>query len=371
MEFEIDQTRFLSALTLAQTVADRRSTMPVLANVLLRATADDELICSATDMMIALTESVPCKVSSPGSLTLGVRHLHNVVRTLPTGAVRVKSLDNSWAQILAARSEFKLMGMPEGDFPDLPDPRGASFTSLASHRLVDLIDKTLFSVSTDEARVNLNGALFESDGKRATMVSTDGHRLTKYTLDVTGPKLGKGIVIPRKGMDEIRKVLNRVEGECEIAVVDQYLFVRADALTLSVKLNNVTFPPYQQVIPKDHQRRAELSREELIAALRQAAVIAPEKTATVKVQLDKTSLKLAADNPELGAINLELPVEFDGSPLTAGFNANYLIEALAAMDAERIYLDFQGELDPCVLRPAASGDAPAPDFLAVVMPMRI
>jgi DNA polymerase-3 subunit beta len=370
MEFEIDQARFMSALTLAQTVADRRSTMPVLANVLLRATTDDELVCCATDMMIALTETVPCKVSSPGSLTLGVRHLHNVVRTLPSGAVKVKSLDNSWAQLLASRSEFKLMGMPEGDFPELPDPAGVAFTQIPSHKFVDLIDKTLFSVSTDEARVNLNGALFESDGQRATMVSTDGHRLTKYSVPLQGPQLSSGIIIPRKGMDEIRKVLNRVEGACKIGVSDQYLFVQADALTLSVKLNNVTFPPWQQVVPKDFQRRAGIGREELMGALRQAAVIAPEKTATVKLQLDKGNLELHADNPELGAINLDLPVDYEGSSLTAGFNANYLIDALGAVHAERIYLDFQGELDPCVLRPAAD-EGEAPDFLAVVMPMRI
>lgn len=372
MEFEIDQARFLSALNLAQTVADRRSTMPVLANVLLRATAEDQLVCSSTDMMISLTESAPCKVSSPGSLTLGVRHLHSVVRTLPAGPLRIKSLDNSWAQILASRSEFKLMGMPEGDFPELPNAEGVEFTQIPGHKLVDLIEKTLFSVSTDEARINLNGALLESDGERATMVSTDGHRLTKYSLELAGPKLAKGVIVPRKGMDEIRKVLNRVEGEVGIGFSDQYLFLEADLLTLSVKLNNVTFPPWNQVVPKDFQRRAGIDRNELVGALRQAAVIAPEKTATVKVQLDKGNLRLAADNPELGAINLELPVDYEGSPLTAGFNANYLIDALAAVDADRIYLDFQGELDPCVLRPAPDDDGtPARDFLAVVMPMRI
>lgn len=370
MEFEIDQARFLSALNLAQTVADRRSTMPVLANVLLRATTDDELVCSSTDMMIGLTESVPCKVSSPGSLTLGVRYLHSVVRTLPSGSIKINSLDNSWAQLKASRSEFKLMGMPEGDFPELPSSEGVTFTELPGHKLVDLIEKTLFSVSTDEARVNLNGALFECDGSTATMVSTDGHRLTKYSLPLEGPPLAKGVIIPRKGMDELRKVINRVEGSVEIGISDTYLFVKAESLALSIKLNAVTFPPWQQVVPKDFQRRAGIERTELVAALRQAAVIAPEKTATVRLQLDKGNLQLHADNPELGAINLDLPVDYEGSSLTAGFNANYLLDALAAVDAERIYLDFQGELDPCVLRPAAD-EGEAPDFLAVVMPMRI
>ena len=371
MEFEIDQARLLSALTLAQTVADRRSTMPVLANVLLRVTPEDELVCCATDMMIALTETVPCKVTSPGSLTLGVRYLHSIVRTLPAGPVKINSLDNSWARIVASRSEFKLVGMPEGDFPELPDPEGISFTELPGHKLVDLIEKTLFSVSTDEARVNLNGALFECDGTTATMVSTDGHRLTKYSMPLEGPVLERGVIIPRKGMDELRKVINRVEGTIGIGLSDTYLFVKADALTLSVKLNAVTFPPWQQVVPKDFQRRAGINRTELVGALRQAAVIAPEKTATVKVGLEKGNLQLHADNPELGAINLDLPVDYEGSSLTAGFNANYLLDALGAVDADRIYLDFQGELDPCVLRPAPDDEGNTPDFLAVVMPMRI
>jgi len=373
MEFEIDQARFLSALTLAQTVADRRSTMPVLANVLLRATDQDELVCCATDMMIALTETVSCKVNSPGSLTLGVRHLHNVVRTLPSGAVKVKSLDNSWAQILASRSEFKLMGMPEGDFPELPDPAGVALTELASHKLVDLIERTLFSVSTDEARVNLNGALFESDGQQATMVSTDGHRLTKYSVALEGPDLPKGIIIPRKGMDEIRRVLNRVEGTCKLGISDQYMFVEADALMLSVKLTDGTFPPWQSTIPKDFQRRASVGRDDLMAALRQVVVIAPEKTATVRLQLDNRNIELHADNPGLGAIILDLPVDYDGRSLTAGFNANYMIDALGAIRTDRVYLEFQGPLDPCVIRPEFGG-APiddADDFMSVIMPMRI
>lgn len=371
MEFEIDQARFLSSLTLAQTVADRRSTTPILAHVLLRAT-DDKLVCIATDMMIGITESVPCEVSSPGSLTLSVRHLHNVIRTLPTGALRIKSLDNSWAQILAARSEFKLMGMSEANFPELPDAGGVDFTSVPGHKLIDLIEKTLPSVSTEESRVNLNGALFESNGSIGTMISTDGHRLTKYSLPMAGPTMPTGIIIPRKGMDEIRKVLNRVDGEVEIGVGDHmYLFVRANDLTLSVKLNNVTFPQWDRVVPKNFQRRAAIDREELIGALRRAVVIAPEKTSTVRVQLDKGSIKLYADNPDLGATSLEITADYDGSPLTAGFNANYLIDALTAVNAERIYLDFQGVLDPCVLRPAPGKDGQAPDFLAVVMPMRV
>jgi DNA polymerase-3 subunit beta len=372
MEFEIDQGRFLSALSLAQTVADKRATMPVLANVLIRASSDGHVICSATDMMIALAEKIPAEVKSTGSLTVGVRHLHGVVRTLPAGPLRIKGLDNHWAQILAGRSEFKLMGMPENDFPELPEPTrgggkaGVTFTDVPAHALADLISKTHFSVSSDEARVNLNGVLFECDGEIGTMVSTDGHRLTKYSRPLPGPKLDKGIIIPRKGMLEIKKVLERFSGEIAIGVGDQHLFVRADALLLSVKLNQVTFPPYKAVIPGSFQRDAQLPRQELLNALRRAEVMAPEKTATVRVALSQGKLELTADNPDLGVAHQELALDYDGDPLTAGFNARYLIEVLDVIDTDDVRLEFQGELDPCVVKPVDG-----PDFVGVVMPMRI
>jgi hypothetical protein len=210
MEFVIDQSRFLSALALAQTVADRRGTMPVLANVLLK--VDKRGVeCRATDMLIAVSERIDAEVVSTGSLTLGVRHLHGVVKTLVEGPVRVRGLDNHWAEIVAGRSEFKLMGMSEADFPTLPDPHDLQLVELPVHAFGDLLTKTLFSVSTDEARANLNGALLECDGKTATMVSTDGHRLTKYTVPLAGPRLTTGVIVPRKGMVEIKRVLDRAQ----------------------------------------------------------------------------------------------------------------------------------------------------------------
>ncbi|MCA9635207.1 MAG: DNA polymerase III subunit beta [Myxococcales bacterium] len=366
MEFEIEQSKLLSALSLAQTVADRRSTMPVLANVLMRATKDGKLVCSATDMMIALTESVPAEVMDPGVLALDVRHLHSVVRTLPDRPIRIKGLDNHWAQLTVGRSEFKFMGMTPGDFPELPDGRGLAFTRVMGHALADMIQKTQFSVSTDEARVNLNGVLFECDGETATMVSTDGHRLTKYTVPLTGPKLASGIIIPRKGMLELRKVLDRVDAEVELAVDDQHVFLQTESLLLSVKLNNVTFPPYKQVIPGQHKRRVTALRDELVDVLRRAEVMAPEKTATVRLELGEHRLTLTADNPDRGVARQEIEIEYDGDRLVAGFNARYLIEVLEAIDTPKVHLDFQGELDPCVVRPVEG-----PDFLGVVMPMRI
>ena len=374
MELHIDQAQLLSALALAQTVADKRSTMPVLANVLLRARADGHLVCSATDMTISLTETMAATVKAPGSVTVGGRHLHGVVRTIPSGTLRIRGLDNHWIHLSSGRSEFKLMGMAESDFPTLPDAvskkKPLDFTQVPAHAFSDLLSKTLFSVSTDEARVNLNGALLECDGKTATMVSTDGHRLTRYTCNLPGPKtMDKGIIIPRKGMLEIRRMLDRVQGDVGLAIGDQHLFVQADALAMSVKLNSVQFPPYKAVIPTKCLKRIVLGREELLGALRRAEIMAPEKTATVRLQLSSGMLELTADNPDLGVSKHELAVDYTGETLVAGFNAYYLIEVLEAIQGAEVALEFQGDLDPCVIKP--SGGKDGGDLLGVVMPMRI
>ena len=367
LDFEIDQSKLLATLGLAQTVADKRSNnQPILANVLLRATKDNKLVCSATDMMISVTETIPVEVKAPGAITLGVRYLHNVIRTLPAKPLRIKGLENHWAQVIVGRSEFKLMGQSPADFPDLPDTKGITFTKIPGVVLADLIQKTAFSVSTDEARVNLNGVLFESDGTTGTMVSTDGHRLTKLSLPLAGPTLARPVIIPRKGMLEIKRVLDRAEDEVGLAVDGQHLYLQSGDLTLTVKLNNVVFPPYDQVIPKKHTRCVVADRTEIVDVLKRAEVMAPEKTATVTVLLDTDCLKLTADNPDLGVCHQEIEVDFKGEPLAAGFNATYLLDALTAMSSERVALYFQGELDPCVIRPVDGGD-----YLSVVMPMRI
>lgn len=373
MELQIDQAHLLSALALAQTVADKRSTMPVLANVLLRA-SEGQLVCSATDMTIGLTETLSATVKTAGSVTVGVRHLHGVVRTMPGGTLQIRGLDNHWVHLRSGRSEFKLMGMAESDFPALPQAtskkKPLEFTQVPAHTLADLLNKTLFSVSTDEARVNLNGALLECDGKTATTVSTDGHRLTRYKCNFPGPATSdKGIIIPRKGMVEIRRMLDRLSGDVGLAIGEQHIFVQADTLAMSVKLNSVAFPPYKAVIPTKALKMIALGREELLGALRRAEIMAPERTATVRLQLSNGSLELSADNPDLGVSKHELAVYYEGETLVAGFNAGYLIDVLEAMSGAEVKLEFQGDLDPCVIKPV--GDQGGADLLGVVMPMRI
>lgn len=370
MEFHVPQTEFSAALALANAVADRRVTgQPILGNVLITARKDNNVEIAATDMTISIAEVVVAEVVKVGALTIGARYLHDVVKTLPKGKpLNVKAMDNLWARLSIGRSEFKLMGQAPADFPALPSPKKSIKVAMVPvDALAELVDKTVFSVSTDETRVNLNGVLFESNGELGTMVSTDGHRLTKLSLPLAGPKLERGIIIPRKGMLEIKRILDRLGGgQVGVTVDGQHIFLQTDTMTLSVKLNNVVFPPYEQVIPKKYDRRVTADRAELVDMLTRAEVMAPEKTATVRVQLAPGSMQVTADNPDLGVAHQEIEVEYQGDPLVAGFNARYMLDILGGCESQRVTLDFQGELDPCVIRPVEGSD-----YLGVVMPMRI
>mgnify|MGYP000004510637 FL=1 len=368
IEFEIDQPKFAAALAAAVSVADRRSNnQPILASVLLRADVHG-LSMTATDMQVSVREVLDAAAVSHGGVCIAAAHLLNVVRSLPAKPLRIKGLENHWISVKTGRSEFKLMGQGPGDFPEIPEAEKTSaWTVVPCAGLRDAIDRTMFSVSTDEARVNLNGLYVESTGQRLTAVSTDGHRLTKLAAEMPFPKTDK-LIIPRKGLIELRKFIDKRPGEVAMASSGPsgHLFLRSGQAHMSIKLNNVVFPPYEQVIPKNHQRRVVADRTELIAVLKRSEMMAPEKTATVKLEIAKGSLVLTADNPDLGIAREEIDVEFKGEPLAAGFNASYLIEVLAAMTTAQVALEFQGELDPCVLRPVDG-----PDFLGVVMPMRI
>lgn len=369
IEIEIDQPRLAAALAAAASICDKRSSnQPILASVLLEANAKGVHI-AATDMTVSMREKIDATSIAHGAICVNAGYLLRVVHSLPAKPLRITGLENHWLKVVTGRSEFKLMGQGPGDFPELPvaDPK-AGWVAAPSGSIRDLISKVDFSISADEARTNLCGMLLESTGKVATAVTTDGHRLTKYTTELTLPKFDR-IIIPRRGLIELRKFADKRPGEIEFTVVGGpggHLFVRTAAAMMALKLNNVVFPPYEQVIPKNPRGRAVIDRAELLMVLKRAQVMAPEKTATVRMEIQKHGIVFTADNPDLGIAREEIECEYSGEPLTAGYNATYLLEALEVMSTAKVRLGLDGELDPCVLRPIDG-----PDFLSVVMPMRI
>lgn len=370
MDLSVDQARFFSALSMAASVADKRGSTPVLSNVLLDAQSDGTLYCSATDTKIYLRQRIPAAIERTGSLTVAVKHLLAVTKTLHAGSLQLEAMEDDRLALQSGRSKFQILGLPEREFPSAPFVDELKYCEIKTAPLLNLIQKTLFSVCTDEARLNLNGALLDLRGEQATMVSTDGHRLTRCVakienLESDEPKP----IISRKGLIELKKVLERAEKSIQIGITNQYLFAKTSDLNFAIRLLDVTFPPYERVIPETHARKVELPRKELISALRSAEVIAPDKTPTVRLQFTETELIVTADNPELGVSTQSLEIEMHGDPLTTGFNARYLIEALEATPGDFVFLHFQGELDPCRIEPT-SQDLDL-EFTAVVMPIRI
>ncbi len=365
MEFRIQKAEFVRGLRLAQSIADRKSTMPMLANVLLRTVGKSKLLVAATDLNVSLSAELKSTNATEGGLTVNAKSLHDIVTSLPGDEVTIKRADNGWAEIRAGKVNYRVVGMPDRDFPKVPDHREAPFAEVPAITLREMIDRTLFSVCNDETRFHLNGVLFESNGAKAKMISTDGHRLSKVERALPGgPQLTAGVIVPKKGVMEIKRVLDGAT-TCRLAVKTPYVFLAADDLVLAVKLIDAQFPPYEQVIPKDHKRSLVVDRHLLIDALKRAQLMSSE-TRGVKFAMEGGKLTIASDNPDVGEVREELEADFSGEAMSIGFNPKYVIELLGQMVSDQVNLNLGGELDPGLFKPLG-----ADDYAGVVMPMRI
>ncbi len=368
MEFRIAKTEFLRGLRLASGIADRKSTMPMLANVLLRTQGKNQLLVAATDLNVSLTAELKSTNTTEGGITLGAKNLYDLVSNAPGDEITLKKADNHWAEIKSGKVAYRIVGMPDRDFPKVPDHREAmqsGSSTIESAVLREMIERTLFSVCNDETRFHLNGVFFECDGTKARMVSTDGHRLSKVERTIPdGPKLTSGVIIPKKGLMEIRRVLD-AGPQCKLAIKTPHLFLVQDDIALAVKLIDAQFPPYDQVIPKDHKRIITVDRGRFIEAMKRAQLMSSE-TRGVKVAATRDGITITSDNPDVGEVREELDAEYDGEAIAIGFNPKYVVELLGQMSADQVTLALGGELDPGLIRPL-TGD----EYLGVVMPMRI
>ena len=366
MQFRIKKTEFLKGLRLAQSIADRKSTMPVLANVLLKLDGKDKLLVAATDLNVSLSAELKSENTGEGALTLGAKALHDIITNLPGEDVTVKRADNNWADISAGKVKYRLVGMPDRDFPKIPDHSEVEMTDVDPAVFKVMIDRTIFSVSNDETRFHLNGVLFECDGETSRMVSTDGHRLSKVDRSLEGaPKLSAGVIIPKKGLLEIKRTLDGVSGKAKLAIKTPYLYLQGDGITLAVKLIESQFPPYEAVIPKSNDRHITVDRGLLIDDLKRAQLMSSESRG-VKVTVGDQSLLIASDNPDIGEVKEEIEANVEGGEVSIGFNPKYVVDILSQISSDAIRVELGGELDPVVIRPANEAD-----YLGVVMPMRI
>lgn len=364
MDFKISKSEFLKGLRFAQSIADRKSTMPMIANVLLKTIGKDQLLVIATDLNVSLTAELRSQNLTEGSLTIAAKDLFELVSNAPGDEIAFRKAENHWAEIKAGKVNYKIVGMPDRDFPRVPDNREVPFLAVESSVLRDMIDKTLFSVSSDETYFHLSGVLFECDGKLAKMISIDGHRLSKVERPLAGPTLSAGVIIPKKGLVEMKKLLEAAPS-CRFAVKTPYVYVQAEDIALAVKLIDAQFPPYEQVIPKGHTKQVVVDRVRLIDALRRAQFMSSDNRG-VKFAIAPSTLTIASTNPARGEVKEDLDADYSGAEMQVGFNPKYLIELLNQISADQVTLFLGGELDPGLVQPLNTSD-----YLGVVMPMRI
>jgi DNA polymerase III subunit beta len=389
MELTVAKKDLLKIVARMQGVAERKSTMPVLANVLLAADGSSGLRLAATDLYLALVGRIPAEVSKPGSVAVSAKDLFERVKMMPDGPVVISSQDNATTTIKASGTarRYTLRGMPGDDFPPLPQPaEGSPTLALSVEVLAELIAKTHFSISTDETRAHLNSALFEWEGDVVRMVTTDGHRLSKIDVTVPGRQASATMLIPLKAIHELRRLCDEMiadgpvatdasgekkKPELQITQSGASAFFQGGGTTFSVKLVDAQFPPYSQVIPQASEKVVRAPRAALAEALKAVSVAASERTGGVKLSLAKGSMRITSESPESGDGFDEIPVEFPGPNLSIGFNAKYFLDVLAAISDDEVSIGLSGELDPAVLRPAGATTTADRQFLSVVMPMRI
>jgi DNA polymerase-3 subunit beta len=377
MEISVTKKDLLKLVARMQGVAERKSTMPMLANVLLAVDGPNALRVAATDLYLALSGKMPADVKKGGSVAVPAKDLLERVKMMPDGPIHVSTQDNAATTLKAAGTarRYTLRGMPGEDFPPLPQPADGSPTlALDVSILQEILAKTHFSISTDETRPHLNSALFEWDGDVVRMVTTDGHRLSKIDVKAAGRQATATMLIPLKAIQELRRICDEMlsekgDGKPEIQITQSgsSAFFQGAGTTFSVKLVDAQFPPYSQVIPQKADKKVRVSRVPFADALRAVSVAASERTGGVKLHLGQGTMRITTESPESGDGSDEVPIEYSGSPMVIGFNAKYFLDVLSALDGEDdIEISLSGELDPAVLRPG-SGKS----FLSVVMPMRI
>jgi DNA polymerase-3 subunit beta len=376
MELTVPKRELLKLVTRMQGVAERKSTMPVLSNVLLAIDGPSTLRIAATDLYLALVGRIAVDVSKGGSVAVPVKDLMDRVRMMPDGPIHLASQDNATTTIKAAGAarRYTLRGMPGDDFPPLPTPsEGSPSLALDVSVLQELVDKTHFSISTDETRAHLNSALFEWDGDVVRMVTTDGHRLSKMDVKVSGRQASATMLIPLKAIQELRRLCDDLASEAkdgkpqlQITQSGSSAFFQAGGMVFAVRLVDAQFPPYAQVIPQQSEKVVRVPRAQFADALRAVSVAASERTGGVKLGLVPGTMRITTESPDSGEGFDEVPIEYSGPAMTVGFNAKYFLDVLGALDEDEVELGFGGELDPAVVKPVGSRQ-----FLAVVMPMRI
>ncbi|MGZ8867702.1 MAG: DNA polymerase III subunit beta, partial [Thermoanaerobaculia bacterium] len=334
MELIVGKADLQKELQLCQGVVEKRSTIPILSNVLLKA-ADGRLQIAATDLDVTILSSCAARVTTPGGVTIEAKRLFDIVRSLPEEDVHIAIQENNSVSIEAGTAKFRLLGLPAEDYPTLPTVNVEDAYTLPLNELKTMVAKVKFAITHEETRFQLNGALLKIQPTKMEMVATDGHRMALINFPQgTGSGKKKGseltILIPRKALDEILRLEAGEDGNVLFGVSENQLFFEAGDRRLMARMIDVNFPNYMEVIARDNARKVMVDRERLLATIRRISLVANERTRAVRFDFAPGKLTVSSTNPELGDARETVPIDYAGNPFHVGLNAAYVTDFLSA-----------------------------------------
>ncbi len=363
MKFSVSKEKLLAGLQTVQNVVSTRTTLPILSNVLLHA-ADGQLRLTTTDLDVGVSGVIDAQIEKPGATTLPARRLANIVRELPAAEVQIEIDAKNVASIRCGQSFFKILGLPEEEFPPLPKFEGAKTFTIHQKALRDALKKTSYAISTDETRYVLNGILFSFKENKLTMVATDGRRLALVDLEVEFPRSQEvEIIVPTKCVTELGRLLGD-EGDVKMSVGENQIAFEIGGSLLVSKLIEGNYPNYRQVIPGEAKERITLERETFLNAVHRVSLLSSEKSNSVKLVFTKNNIEIGANTPDIGEARESLAVAYKGREFSIAFNPAFLQAPLRALPNDEIFLDLIDEMSPGVIKIQTP-------FLYVLMPMRI
>jgi DNA polymerase-3 subunit beta len=374
MEIKIDRDVLLKGISRVQGILEKRSHMPILSTVLLT-TKGDELEISATDLEIGFQNSYPVETIKPGSITISGKKLLDITRETNRKKIYISEKENNWVYISDNNAHYNLSCLPADEFPALIEPEDTVMIEIDSKVLAEMINKTIYSITMEEAGFKLSGVFMEKTKKEGEdflrMVATDGHRLSlidKKVPDIQKIELKNGVMIPKKGLIELNK-LSLEDGGILFGLKQNNLVAKQEKALIIIRLLDTKFPDYKNVIPAKEEGKENIiiiNRMSLLEAMRRMMIVRSDQYQGVKMKIGLDYLEMVSVNPDLGNVEEKIEVKYEGEPIEMGFNPRYFIDTLQSMISDTIHLNIKDQTSPCLI----TGDQDE-GFLGLIMPMRV
>jgi DNA polymerase III subunit beta len=369
MELVVRKNDLLRELQLFQGIVERKNTIPILANVLMEAKGD-QVSFLATDLEVGLRSKCAATVTKAGSLTLPAKKFYEIVKSLPDTDIRIAE-DKGGVKIAADRFDSRMQTLPREDFPTLPDAGGTPTAALERNAVKEMVAKTQFAITGEDTRYFLNGALFVLKPEEMTLVATDGHRLALVSVARNGASKKDDeskAILPKKTLGELGRLLGEGDGDIGYERGENHLFFQVGDRMLISRMIDGQFPAYERVIPKGNDKHIEFERDRLTNAVKRVALLSNERSRAVKMQIEKGKVDVTSSSPDLGEAKETLPVDYSGGAMQICFNAQYVLDFLAAVATDVVSLELKDEVSQAVMKPVG---AEGYDYTYVIMPMRV